>query len=323
MVLTEAKQAFRNLIKGKPYSAWATPQTNEGKTHQIAEPGNGADRVYRATPDYCLRPKFQLPPDAKIFTAGSCFAREIELSLYRRGGRVLSWTPETGLPNVAFHRYTTHALISDFRFALDDCYDEKNIVPYGKSFIDFTGHEVSETRELALRQRLQIFEVYKRAAQADAVFLTFGLVEAWYDQETNQYLNIPPWGRFDSGRYVLKVTDYAENRRAIEAFVSYIRGKVRSDLKLIFTVSPVPLNYTFGGQDIIVANAYSKATLRAVAQDIANTDPLIDYFPSYEMVTSADHQEAWYPDYRHVKPGYVTKIMDAFIGAYMAGLETA
>jgi hypothetical protein len=314
----DAKQAFRNLIKGKPHTVWASQTIDETKTHQIPDKGNGADRVYRASPDYRLHPKFTLPANAGIFTAGSCFAREIELALLRKGGRVLSWTPETGLKNDVFHRYTTHALISDFRFALDDCYDESNIVPYGKQFTDFTGYGISDTREQALAQRRKVLDVYRRVTQADAVLLTFGLVEAWYDQETGQYLNLPPWGRLDSGRYVLKVTDYIENRRAIEEFVAYLRSKVRPDLKMIFTVSPVPLGHTFDGQDIIVANAYSKATLRAVAQDIASSSPYIDYFPSYEMVTCADHREAWFPDYRHVRPEYVAKIMDTFIGAYMS-----
>jgi hypothetical protein len=314
-----AKQAFKALISARPYSEWASQKVDETRTYQLVEPGNGGDRVYKAKPAPILKPKFTLPSDAGIFTAGSCFAREIELALLSAGGRVLSWTPATGLSNSIFHRYTTHAILADFRFALEDNYDEANVVPYGKQWMDFTGYGAENTREEMIAKRRRVLEVYKQAADADAIFLTLGLVEAWYDQETGQYLNIPPWGRLDSDRYVLKVTDYAENRRAIEAFVTFVRRVIRPDLKLIFTVSPVPLSHTFAGQDVVVANFYGKATLRAVAQDIASNDPLIDYFPSYEMVTLADPKEAWHPDHRHVRREFVAQIMGAFMQGYMAG----
>lgn len=53
--------------------------------------------------------------------------------------------------------------------------------------------------------------------------------------------------------------------------------------KKIFTVSPIPLNFTFTDNDIVVANKYSKSMLRAsVEQFIDNKN--IFYFPSFEIV---------------------------------------
>ncbi|WP_439493698.1 GSCFA domain-containing protein [Bosea sp. (in: a-proteobacteria)] len=321
-----SKQAVKNWSSSKPYSIWASNELDESKLFQCFAPGNGADRVYNSNINIKITPKFKISPNAGIFAAGSCFAREIELALVNKDARVLSWTPGSGLGNQLFHRYNTHSIIYDFQCALDNSYDEKNIVEYGDKWIDFTGHGVGDSREEMLEERLKVIKIYKQCISADVIFLTLGLVEAWYDKTTNSYTNIPPWGHFLGSRFELRVTDYSENRQAIEDFISLVRSKIAPDLKIVLTVSPVPLSDTFSGQDIVVANAYSKSVLRCVAQDIAERDQNCDYFPSYEMVTTANPRDAWYPDFRHVKREFVDQIIDVFLKEYLdqeASLGTA
>ena len=36
--------------------------------------------------------------------------------------------------------------------------------------------------------------------------------------------------------------------------------------KIIFTVSPIPLNFTFTNKDIVISNKYSKSVLRAAVE---------------------------------------------------------
>ena len=212
---------------------------------------------------------------------------------------------------------TTHAIIGDFEFALEKPYDPANVFPFGSRWIDFTGHGQADTQEEMLAQRLAVIDVHRRVVEADAVFVTLGLVETWYDKETGVYTNIPPWGQFNGERFELRVTDYLENHLSMQRFVQLLRRHCRPELKIVVTVSPVPLSATFTGEDILVANAYSKSVIRAVAQDIARSDPLIDYFPSYEMVTLADPASAWEPDFRHVKREFVAQIMQEFERAYI------
>ena len=102
----------------------------------------------------------------------------------------------------------------------------------------------------------------------------------------------------------------------MRSLISYIRSNFRENIRVILTVSPVPLNVTFSGFDITQANTLSKATLRTVAQEIADRDDMIDYFPSYEMVMLSDPEIAWYPDYRHVRVEMVKRIMKVFIDNY-------
>ncbi len=311
-----SRQAIGNYSIGGNLSVWASNEISTNGPYQIAEAGQGGDRVFKSDFKAEFTPKFRLGAEVKLFAAGPCFMREIEGALSKKGVSVLSWTPE--IQNEWMHRYTTHAIIGDFKMALEDGYDENNIVPYGNRWVDFTGHGQADTKGELLEQRMKILEVYKSAQKADAILLTLDLVEVWYDTQTGQYLNIPPWGHFLSSRFELRVTDYLENRAALEAFVALVRRRVRPDLKIVMSVSPVPLSYTFAGKDIVLANAYSKAVLRAVAQDIADSDPNTDYFPCYEMVKSADPATAWYPDHRHVRREFVERIVDLFWIKYMA-----
>jgi hypothetical protein len=99
-------------------------------------------------------------------------------------------------------------------------------------------------------------------------------------------------------------------------FCDFLKERV-PQLKIVLTVSPVPLHDTFSGIDILTANSYSKATLRAVAQDVADEHEYIDYFPSYELVTLANPDSAWYPDRRHVQREFVAKIMERFSEIFM------
>ncbi len=318
MLKLTSKEAIRAFKGGEPHSLWNISTLASGGRYTLFDRGNGADRVFKDTPAPVLKPKFTLPRGASIFTSGSCFAREIETALVRSGAaKVLRQSLDSSIADVVLNRYTTHAIIGDFRFAFERRYDPANVFPHGDKWIDFTGHGQAESREAMLEQRRAVIDYHRLAVEADAVFITLGLVETWFDRQTGDYTNIPPWGQFLGDRFEMRVTDYAENLQAMKALVSLLRKHCRPHLKIVVTVSPVPMNSTFSGEDVVVANTYSKAVLRAVAQDIARGDPAIDYFPSYEMATLADPKAVWEPDYRHVKVEYVAKIMQAFEAAYI------
>lgn len=313
-----SRQAIKNLRSETPNCRWLSgkPVGNEG--WEAFKPGEGADRVYKDTPAPVIKPKFTLPSDAKIFASGSCFAREIEKALYNSGQKVLSWTPELEyVPEEAFHRYTTHAIINDFIYALEGGWSEANIVQLDGMFIDYTGHGGFDSMDKAVRVRKRIIDTHKNISEAGVLFVTLGFIEAWFDKQTLAYTNTAPFGQMLGKRFELRITDFNENLKSMRRFISMIR-RHRPELKIIVTVSPVPLKETFSGQDIVIANTYSKSVLRAVAQEVAFNDPLTDYFPSYEMVTLADPNAAWLPDHRHVRPEYVAKIVEKFRNAYMA-----
>jgi hypothetical protein len=87
--------------------------------------------------------------------------------------------------------------------------------------------------------------------------------------------------------------------------------------RFVVTVSPVPLHATFTGQDVVIANAYSKATLRSVAGAFCATHDDVDYFPSYEMVMFSNQAKTWGKDRRHVDSGLTTHIAQTFIDNFI------
>lgn len=314
-----AREAVRNKRNVGDFAQWSqvVPETAALGYEDVVGDMAGA-RVHRSfTPR--IRPKFTLGSDPAIFTSGSCFAREIELALGRAGKSVLSWSEASGLSNVIFNRYNTFSIVNDFRFAHEGSYDPRLASETPKGWIDYSASGVYPTREEMLDQRARCIAAHRNVAQADVFICTLGLIEAWYDLETQTYLNFTPSEILagNLGRFECRITDYEENLAALRNLVAYLRAHFRKDLKVIVTVSPVPLNVTFSGIDIAQANMLSKATLRTVAQAFVDEDPLADYFPSYEMVTLTDFSEAWLPDFRHVRYEMVDRIMRTFIENYL------
>jgi hypothetical protein len=315
-----ARNAVRNMRSVGEYAQWsfggpeADAQGYENATGDMA-----ANRVYREfTPK--IKPKFLLGENPSIFTSGSCFAREIEHALHVLGKKVLSWSPgETSLDPGSFNRYNTFSVINDFRLAHEGGYNKDLIWETPVGWVDYSANGIQPSRESLLETRQSSIDVHQRIAQADVFVLTLGLIEAWYDLKTETYLNFTPSEVLagNLSRFECRITDYEENIKAAKYLINYLRENFNSNLKVIITVSPVPLGVSFTGEDIAQANTLSKSTLRAVAQKIADDDDMVDYFPSYEIVTLSDPHQTWLPDYRHVRREAVARIMQTFIDHYL------
>lgn len=321
MIIIETKAAVRNRQSNRPFSIWSTPSAEMNQFgHEAVTEDNGGERVYADQLKLRIKPKFRLPKDATFFTAGSCFAREIERALHLAGQTVKSWNPASEIPNEQFHRYNTFSIINDFEFASGKSYDEENVIPLGNGqFSDFTGYGAWGSPEEVVEHRRKIIDVYKSSLDVDVVIITLGLVEAWFDRKTETYLNVSPYQLFHrhADRFELRITDYVENRAAVSGLIHHLKA-FNPRVKIVLTVSPVPFSDTFSGQDVIVANTYSKSVLRSVAQDIAGEFDFVDYFPSFEIVMLSNPATAWLPDRRHVQRVHVEHILSEFMRCYFA-----
>ena len=85
-------------------------------------------------------------------------------------------------------------------------------------------------------------------------------------------------------------------------------------VKVIVTVSPVPIRATFTTTDCVVANEFSKAVLRVCAERLV-ANPNVDYFPSYEIVRSRGLR-GYYEDHIHVDRDFVEKITGYMVHLY-------
>ena len=101
-------------------------------------------------------------------------------------------------------------------------------------------------------------------------------------------------------------------RNDLNQSLALLRG-IRPKLKVILTVSPVPLKATASIDHVLTATCYSKSVLRVAAHDVADTHDNVGYFPSYEIITGNFNRGAYYADdLREVRPEGVSHVMRTF-----------
>jgi hypothetical protein len=281
---------------------------------------------------------FSLNRSDTILTMGSCFARNIEEYLVKFGCHVppfefkipreehkgerpnhaLSlFTPPTFRQTI---EWTESIFVRDGKVRESDC--EKLLFRFGDGkVVDLS---LSGSLPVAygrfLERRRELYALYATAFRAECLLMTPGLVETWYDLEQGYYTNSAPLfaGKLlDPARYELHVLDQDECKADLLATIDIVR-KHNPKIKVLITVSPVPLRYTFTKEDVLVANTYSKSVLRAACQEIVSERPLVDYFPSFEAVMLSTSR-VWQKDRRHVEDRLIGEIVSRVVAKYFGG----
>jgi hypothetical protein len=106
--------------------------------------------------------------------------------------------------------------------------------------------------------------------------------------------------------------------RDFQRFRSLVKS-VNYRMKILLTVSPVPLTATAGDDHVQVATMYSKSVLRAVCGAACSAYPDVDYFPSYELIASPSARGMFFePNMRSVSKAGVAMAMRTFLAAHGA-----
>jgi GSCFA family protein len=293
-------------------------------------PGRGSPRL-----DPVARPasraSFTLAGDASVFTIGSCFARNIEIALRNRGLRVptldLQIPPEelmkgSSLRTGILNKYTPFSMLNEIEQLGRDDDGDRFLIELGEDAWwdgQLHSHE-AVTRERGLKRRRRIRRLYNEAiAQSALVIVTLGLVEAWWDEAEQLYLNdtVPRHviERYP-GRFFFEVLSPEKVNDAVMRLVATLHD-MNPAQRMLLTVSPVPLHRSFTGGDVLSANNYSKSALRVAAEIAVRSFGHVDYFPSFESVTLSDRKIAWEDDLAHVMPALVEDNVARMIEAYI------
>ena len=280
---------------------------------------------------------WQLPSDARFSTFGSCFAQHISRALIARKMGWLDAEPAPGRTPAAVAQaynygvfsartgniYTAAQLLAHARMAAGDLdHAAPEIWSEGGRSFDSLRPAIEPngfcSLDEALCSRASMVRAFRRSiTDADVFVFTLGLTEGWENAETGQPYPMCPGtaaGRFDASRHVFRNYGYGEIRAALEEAYRLMRG-LNPDLRILMTVSPVPLTATASGGHVLVATTYSKSVLRAVAGEMAAADEALDYFPSYEIITGAPTRAAFFePNLRSVVPAGVDLVMKHFFG---------
>ena len=278
-----------------------------------------------------LRPSFAIRPDDRIFTVGSCFARNIEQRL--EGYDVPTRRFDLPKGEVAgravsvLNEYNAGTMAQRITYAAQGrTFDDRAVIAEGDGYGDLLlagGKPVAFER--LMERRAQVDELYALLPRSQVLIVTLGLVEAWYDLESELYINRAPGPAAfrdpeQSKRYELRILD-------VDDVVSLLQPALEAALgaglgKIVLTVSPVPLQTTFDDRDVLVANGYSKAVLRAAADKLAERIDALDYFPSYEMVTVTANNP-YDDDNVHVRNDVVARVIRHMLEHYLDTGEIA
>lgn len=322
MQVYSADDAWRNAASQNPFSRWLAAG-NAKYSHLAA-----ARRLKNAIFLPNLTPRFTIRFDDKIFCIGSCFTRDIEIALAEKSLQCLS-IPENS-PGL-FNKFTIGSMLTEFRWALDpetpflDAYLLEHADGAYSDLHTAVG-SVHVPLDEALGTRHQIAAVMHRLTDADVLIVMLTSVEAWYDNHTALYLSQAPsyaFVRGNPGRVSLHILGYMDNLQALEEMHELLLRHAPSIRKIILAVSPAPFTSTFSAMDVVVADSYSKSTLRAVAQDFANTHENVEYVPFYEAVINSAVSVAWGFDRLHVTNTLVRANVLNFLSSYLEPCEIA
>jgi len=281
-------------------------------------------------------PKFDISATDRIITAGSCFAQHISRALQAAGYAWFNAEPgPVDLPDPARFNYGvfsfrtgniyTPALLrqwiewslAEAASPADDLEIWEQDGRYYDAFrplIEPNGFASPEEVRIA---RKATFSAVRRALEADLLVFTLGLTEAWQNSETGLFYPACPGtlaGTFDPGRHRFVNFDFSEIESDLKRAIQLART-VNPRLRVLLTVSPVPLTATASGDHVLVATTYSKSVLRAVAGQVARADPAIDYFPSFEIITSPATGGMYFAEnLREITPAGVARVMSLFFG---------
>ena len=282
--------------------------------------------------------KFQITSHDAVSTLGSCFAQHLARHIKDSGLRYMVTEPlleteeqteQAAMMATQFSArygniYTTRQALQLLDRAngwetADDVW-ERN----GRYFDAFRPHvraggfatieELRDARMAHLQAAKRVF------TESDVVVFTLGLTEAWMSTMDGAVYPTAPGviaGSQDNSRHVFQNFSYPEVLSDLLDWCQRVR-EMNSNVRILLTVSPVPLNATYMPRNVWTSTTYSKAVLRAVAGDVATELSYVDYFPSYEIITSPQaHGRYFEDDLREVTSVGVKHVMRVFDRHYV------
>lgn len=265
-------------------------------------------------PGDLYRPKFPVTRDMRIMTAGSCFAQHVGRALRGAGFNVLDTEPlpailAKGQEEYGYNLYsarygniyTARQLLQLLREMAGTFHPAEPVWEKDGRFYDaqrpgVEPHGLDSAALVKAHRAAHLAAVREAVDNTELFVFTFGLTEAFIHTETDTVYPTAPGtiaGTFDPAAYSFKNFDAFEIMRDFLA-VRKIFRTANPRCRFLVTVSPVPLTATASGEHVEVATVYSKSVLRAVCGMLAQRHGDIDYFPSYELITSANNRGVYF-----------------------------
>lgn len=240
--------------------------------------------------------------NTKFFTMGSCFARNISAKLIKNG-------------------YTSyHMEISEY---INTTYANRVFIDwlYGKTIDEANNKRFHEL----IPEGFSAANTFSFIKNSDIFILTLGVAYAFFDKNSDEFI-MPRKTQLNSRalaeKFEYRLTTVSENVKNVIYLIDAVR-EISPDIKIILTVSPVPLLTSFGLISCVQADCLSKSTMRLVANEVINASNIknLHYWPSFEIFRwagsnssnyyGADDNASW-----HVSEEKVDQTISSFIDIF-------
>ncbi|MHA3916771.1 GSCFA domain-containing protein [Halovulum sp. GXIMD14793] len=288
--------------------------------------------------DQLWNPRFRFTRSNRVVTFGSCFAQHFSRALIEHGFHWLnaekapSFVSESTARDFGYgvfsartgNIYTAADLLQWLRAASgQQAFPEDEVWEKDGRFYDpfrpaIEPDGFASVEEL-LESRAVCVEAFGRAVtDCDRFVFTMGLTEGWVNSETSVSYAICPGtvaGHFDAEMHKFKNYSFMELNSAMRSAINILRQQ-NPRVRILLTVSPVPLTATASDEHVLVATMYSKSLLRAVCGSLQKQYGIVDYFPSYEIISAPAFGGRFFmPNMRSVAPEGVAFVMKSFFDA--------
>ena len=283
------------------------------------------------------RPKFDIA-GMKIATAGSCFAQHIGRALKLAGYPFIDMEPppaglarETwpafgyGIYSARYGNvFTSRQMLQLFKRAHGLFAPRLSAWAHRGGYVDpfrpaIEPEPFESVDELEHNRSAHLERVAAVFSAADLLIFTLGLTECWCTVSDGAALPLAPGvagGSYHPDAYRFCNLTVSEVVSDMEELLALARG-VNPALRLVLTVSPVPLAATASDEHVVVATSHSKAILRAACGELVSRHDSVDYFPAFEIISSTPMRGAFYePDGRNVTAQGVAHVMRQFLAAH-------
>ena len=278
---------------------------------------------------------FKLSTSDAVMTMGSCFAQHVSQRLSKAGLNFLvseSHSDSEALNSQAGYgvftaRYGNIYTIAQAVQLVERCLGKfmgGDVWSFRDSFIDsfrpraVPGGFISEEL-LQLDRQAHLQATLHGFQSAQVLVFTLGLTEGWKNIETGQIYSIAPGvsgGEFNPNLHKPFNMSVNDCISGLNDLVLLLRT-INPSLKIILTVSPVPLAATHTNKHVLTATISSKAKLRVAAEEISRSNKGIDYFPSFEIVQGLAQPGRYFKsDLHEVEPRGINHVMRIFFSHY-------
>ena len=287
---------------------------------------------YKKLPEYCfwknltnkpledlsnvkLKKKFKIKKNYKVSSAGSCFAKNISkfLSNNTKNYYITEKKHDLISENISqkfnYEVYSARygniytakqlyqlLLMSQKKFSPTEKYwiiNNRYIDPI-RPIIQPNGF--SSKQELLLDRAQHLKYVYEMFKYSDVFIFTLGLSELWSNINDDTVYPVCPLvinPKLKEKNYKFENQNFYQIYEYMKKFFLSLK-KINKNIKIILTVSPVPLVATAEKRNVLISNVYSKSVLRAAAEQLQNDFKDIYYFPSFEIITSITSKSFFY-----------------------------